>query len=150
MLLLKLFISHTCILVPNFPLNMATGHLGYVVGMLFLLLYYLYAKIGMCGLRIYCMLHFKVMTTGHLGIYYVLRLFDFLWGMWHDFSILNWLVQLKRVRNRRKDTLILQGESRNVRNCLKCLYSQLSKVVEIWTSFAKALVSYFTWPDKLF
>ena len=115
---------------------------GYVV----LLLYYLYAKIGVCGLRIYCMLRFMVMTIGRSGIYYVLALFGFLWGMWHDFSILSRLVRLKRVRNRRKNMLILQGESRNVRNCLKCLYSRPSKVVEIWTSFAKALVSYFTGP----
>ena len=121
-------------------------HGGYVV----LLLYYLYAKIGVCGLRIYCMLHFTVMTTGCSGIYYVLGLFGVLWGMWHDFSILSRLVWLERGRNRRKDMLILQGESRNVRNCLKCPYSRPSKVVEIWTSFTKALVPYFTWPDKLF
>ena len=34
-------------------------------------------------------------------------------GLWHDFCILSRLV---RPRNRRKDTLILQGESRNVQN----------------------------------
>ena len=49
---------------------------GYAV----LLLYYLYAKIGVCGLRIYCMLCFTVMTTGHSGIYYVLGLFGFFVG----------------------------------------------------------------------
>ena len=40
-------------------------HGGYIV----LLVYYLYAEIGVCGLRIYCMLRFMVMMTGHLSIY---------------------------------------------------------------------------------
>ena len=87
---------------------------GYVV----LLVYYLCAKIGVCGIRIYCMLRFMVMTTGCSSIYYVLGVVRLLWGMWHDFSILSWLVWLKRVGNRRKYMLILQGESRNVQRCL--------------------------------
>ena len=94
-----------------------------------MLVYYLYAKIGVCGLRIYCVLCFTVMTTGHsftyyiLGFgvcglriyrelcfmvmttgrsftYYVLGLFGFCMGLWHDFSILSQLVWLERVRDR--------------------------------------------------
>ena len=61
---------------------------GYVV----LLGYSLYAKIGVCGLRIYCVLHFMVMTTGRSSIYYVLGLFGLCVGMWHDFSILSRLM----------------------------------------------------------
>ena len=76
--------------------------------------YSLYVKIGVRGLRICCVLCVMVMTTGHSSIYYVLGLFGLCGGMWHDFSILSQLVQLKRVRNRRKATLILQGENRNV------------------------------------
>ena len=84
-----------------------------------MLVYYLYAKIGVCGLSIYCVLCFTVMTTGHSFTCYVLGLFSFTMVLWHDFGILSWLVQLERVRDRGKDTLILQGESGNVRKCLK-------------------------------
>ena len=83
---------------------------GYVV----LLGYSLYAKIGVRGFRVCCVLRVTVMMTGRSSIYFVLGLFGLCGGMWHDFSILTQLVWLKRVRNRRKDTLILQGESRNV------------------------------------
>ena len=99
---------------------------GYVV----FLGYSLYAKIGVRGLRIYCMLCVTVMMTGRSSIYYVLGLFGPYGGMWHDFSILSWLVRLKRVRNRRKDMLIFQGESRNVRNFVKYLYSHPPKFVK--------------------
>ena len=95
-------------LVPNYCANMDS----------------LYAKIGVRGLRIYCVLCFTVMKTGHSSIYYILGLFGLCEGMWHDFSILSWLVQFKRVGNRRKDMLILQGESRNVQNFIKYPYSQ--------------------------
>ena len=50
---------------------------GYVV----LLGYSLYAKIGVCGLRIYCVLRVTVMTTGRSSIYYVLGLFGHCGGM---------------------------------------------------------------------
>ena len=99
---------------------------GYVV----LLGYSLYAKIGVCGLRLYCVLCVMVMMTGHSSIYYVLMLFGLCVGMWHDLSILSQLVWLERVRNRRKDTLILQGESRNVRNFVKYPYSRPPKIVK--------------------
>ena len=44
-------------------------------GYVFLLGYSLYAKIGVRGPRIYCVLHFAVMTTGRSSVYYVLGLF---------------------------------------------------------------------------
>ena len=64
------------------------------------------------------------------------------------FSILSQLVQLEIIRESRKDTLILQGESRNVQKFLKYPYSRLSKLVIIWTSFAEALVVYL--PGQIF
>ena len=49
---------------------------------------------------------------------YLLRfgLLGLMVGLCHNFCILSQLVWLERVRNRRKDTLILQGESRTVQN----------------------------------
>ena len=56
-------------------------------------------------------------------------------------------MQLERIRDRRKDMLILQGESRKCPKVFKkCPYSRPSKVVVIWTSFAKALVTYLPGP----
>ena len=53
---------------------------------------------------------------------------------------------LREQRDRRKDMLILQGESRNVQKYLKCPYSRPSKLVVIWTSIAEALVVYLPGP----
>ena len=58
------------------------------------------------------------------------------------------MCSLREQRDRRKDMLILQGESRNVQKYLKCPYSQPSKLVIIWTSIAEALVVYL--PGQIF
>ena len=53
-------------------------------------------------------------------------------GLWHNFCILSWLVRFKRVRNRRKDTLILQVNSRSCPNLFEMLpYSRLPELVLI-------------------
>ena len=52
---------------------MVTGHLSFCGGYVVLLGYSLYAKVGVRGLRIYCMYYaVMVMTTGHSSVYYIL------------------------------------------------------------------------------
>ena len=45
------FVSNTCILAPKFSPNMVTGHLGYVVGMLFCYFTTCMPKLGCVGLE---------------------------------------------------------------------------------------------------
>ena len=96
----------------------------------------------------YNLLYAKLYGYDDWSLIYLLCIGVFaLWGICGiTFNILSWLVRLQRIRDRRKDTLILQGENRNVQKYLKYPYSRPSKLVVIWASFAEALVVYLPGP----
>ena len=145
-LLVVTYLLHTCILFLCTYMDTTTGHPTWGVVFWFSLFVTAVPNLGCVGyvvkvctmLRLHQLVVNCLLGCGHLVV---------LVGLWHNFCIF-WagLCGLKRVRDRRKDTLILWGNSRSCSNLFEKLpYSRLSELVFNLDDFCRALACWFAW-----